>query len=148
MKLWRALEISTPSKCQTFGQLAQEPVLEFAALHIQQAVVSTRKGLFKANSPHKDAFLDLTTLAENDIVLLKHIHNSASTPILSTRLHAGRKIVLQRDSIAHDDILGKRLRDLVSSRKRINYRITEPTLAEYTDLSPRIVTPVSSPMCF
>lgn len=83
-------------------------------------------------------------LTENDIVLLKHIHNSASTPILSTRLHIGKKIELQRDSIAHDDILGKRVRDLVSSKKRVNYRISEPTLAEYTDLSPRLVTPVSS----
>jgi hypothetical protein len=32
---------------------------------------------------------------------------------------------------------------LVSSRKRATYRILEPTLAEHTDLSARIVTPVS-----
>jgi hypothetical protein len=81
---------------------------------------------------------------ENDIILLKNINNSTSTPILSNRLRAGKKIeLLFKDSISHDDILGKGLRDLVSSRKRATYRIQEPTLAEHTDLSARIVTPVS-----
>jgi tRNA (adenine57-N1/adenine58-N1)-methyltransferase catalytic subunit len=92
-------------------------------------------------SPHSSSSIDI--IVENDLVLLKNIHNSVSTPILSSRLCAGKRVELQRDYIDHDDILSKGIRDLVSSKKRINYRISEPTLAEYTDLSPRLVTPVS-----
>jgi tRNA (adenine57-N1/adenine58-N1)-methyltransferase catalytic subunit len=101
------------------------------------------KGLFSANS--RQFFVSCSV--ENDIVLLRNIRNSSSTPILSSRLQPGEKIELVKDSISHDDILGKRIRDLVSSKKRINYRISEPTLAEYTDLSPRLVTPVSYSIC-
>ncbi|KAE9379789.1 hypothetical protein N431DRAFT_398277, partial [Stipitochalara longipes BDJ] len=106
-----------------------------------RTILGIRRSAYPAISRR---FYSERVIKENDIVLLKQIHNSASTPILSSRLRAGKKIELQRDSIAHDDILGKGMRDLVSSRKRINYRISEPTLAEYTDLSPRIVTPIYS----
>jgi hypothetical protein len=102
------------------------------------------KEVIKGNSPALFKHAS-EVIRENDIVLLRHIHNPTSTPVLSDRLRAGNKIDLQRDSISHDDILGKGMSDLVSSKKRIKYRISEPTLAEYTDLSPRIVTPVSSP---
>jgi hypothetical protein len=74
---------------------------------------------------------------------LKHKTNPAAVLVLTHCLHAGNKIELVRDSIFHDAILGKGVRDLVSTRKRVSYRLLEPTLAEYTDLSPRIVTPVS-----
>jgi tRNA (adenine57-N1/adenine58-N1)-methyltransferase len=36
------------------------------------------------------------------------------------------------------------VRDAVRSRKGNEYRIYEPTLAEYSSLSPRVVTPVSA----
>jgi tRNA (adenine57-N1/adenine58-N1)-methyltransferase len=36
------------------------------------------------------------------------------------------------------------VRDLVQTAKGVEYRIHEPTLADYTDLSPRLVTPVYS----
>ena len=127
------------SKCQLYGHFAQRLLVASAALSV---VGSTPKESSKVSTLHTIPVVDLT-LAENDIVLLKHTHNTLSTPILSPSLRAGKKIDLQKDSIAHDDILNKSSRDLVSSRKRINYRITWPTLAEYTDLSPRIVTPVS-----
>ena len=118
--------------------------MAFATL--QFIVGSTQKGLSKVNSPPNDTDSRSNTPAENDIILLQHIHKTTSTPILSTRLRAGKKIELQKDSIAHNDILNKSIRDLVSSRKRVNYRLTWPTLAEYTDLSPRLVTPVSISM--
>ncbi|KAH7360258.1 adenine-N(1)--methyltransferase [Rhexocercosporidium sp. MPI-PUGE-AT-0058] len=85
---------------------------------------------------------------ENDIVLLKHRTNP-SAPILSGKLRVGRKTTLSsnsnwKDSIENDQIIGKELRDVVTSRKGVNYRVLEPSLADYTDCSPRIVTPIYS----
>ncbi|KAH7395858.1 adenine-N(1)--methyltransferase [Cadophora sp. MPI-SDFR-AT-0126] len=85
---------------------------------------------------------------ENDIVLLKH-RNNPSAPIVTGKLRSGRKTTLSatsnwRDAIENDHIIGKELREVVTSRKGVHYRILEPTLAEYTDCSPRIVTPIYS----
>jgi hypothetical protein len=99
----------------------------------------TIKGIFCANFAGPCS----NVLAENDIVLLKHRTNLTTVPVLTNCLRVGNLVPLGRDSIAHDDILGKEIRDLVVSKKRIQYRIFQPTLSEYTDLSPRIVTPVS-----
>merc|ERR1711977_623782 len=85
---------------------------------------------------------------EHDIVLLKH-RNNPSAPIVTGKLRSGRKTTLSatsnwRDAIENDHIIGKELREVVTSRKGVHYRILEPTLAEYTDCSPRIVTPIYS----
>ncbi|KUJ10982.1 uncharacterized protein LY89DRAFT_710606 [Mollisia scopiformis] len=80
---------------------------------------------------------------ENDIVLLKH-RSSSSAPIITNPLKPGGKVNLVLDSINHEDIIGKAKREVVVSRKRVLYRIHEPTLAEYTDNSPRLVTPIYS----
>lgn len=80
---------------------------------------------------------------EGDIVLLKNIKTSISQPILTPPLTAGKKIKLQYDSISHDSIVGKELSSgIVASVKKVQYRVHQPTLAEYTDYSGRIVTPV------
>ncbi|KAK0101385.1 hypothetical protein ONS95_006560 [Cadophora gregata] len=86
--------------------------------------------------------------SQNDIVLLKH-RNNPSAPIVTGKLRSGRKTTLSatsnwRDAIENDQIIGKELREVVTSRKGVHYRILEPTLAEYTDCSPRIVTPIYS----
>jgi tRNA (adenine57-N1/adenine58-N1)-methyltransferase len=84
-------------------------------------------------------------VAENDIALLKQKGNDRTIPLLTKPLRAGDKIQTGRAPIATDDILGKAVRDLVSTAKGIEYRIHEPSLGEYTDLSPRLVTPVNLP---
>ena len=85
----------------------------------------------------------LTPAAENDIVLLKQKSNDRAIPLLTKPLRPGNKIQTERASIAADDIIGKAVRDLVTTAKGIEYRIHDPSLGEYTDLSPRLVTPVS-----
>lgn len=80
---------------------------------------------------------------ENDIVLLKQKGNGRTNPLLSKPLSPGDKIQTERAPIATDDIIGKAVRDLVKTAKGIEYRIHEPSIGEYTDLSPRLVTPVS-----
>ncbi|CZS90093.1 related to tRNA (adenine-N(1)-)-methyltransferase [Rhynchosporium agropyri] len=85
---------------------------------------------------------------ENDIVLLKHRVNP-SPPIITGKLRPGGKTVISahnkgRDHVANDDIIGRELRDIVTSKRGTSFRILEPTLAEHTDNSPRIVTPIYS----
>lgn len=85
---------------------------------------------------------------EGEVVLLKQL-NDKTAPILSKPLRANDWIKTDRGMIATNDILGKRrgVREIVSSSKGFHYRIYEPTLGEYTDLSPRMVTPVVSLPC-
>lgn len=85
---------------------------------------------------------------ENDIVFLKNTNNPNALEIVTHPLRRGKDHTLnankghQRDFFRHDEIIGKRIRDTVKTRKGVQYRILEPTLNEYTDNSPRLVTPV------
>ncbi|POS88320.1 hypothetical protein EPUL_000621 [Erysiphe pulchra] len=49
-----------------------------------------------------------------------------------------------KNIIKHDEIIGKSIRDLVRAKNGVDYRIYRPTIGEYTDNSPRIVTPIYS----
>jgi tRNA A58 N-methylase Trm61 len=80
---------------------------------------------------------------ENDRVVLKRTHHLESTSILTPPLVPRKWVDLRFDQIFHNHIIGKRLREVVRSKKGKEYRISEPTLGEYTNLAPRIVTPVS-----
>ncbi|KAL2074231.1 hypothetical protein VTL71DRAFT_8009 [Oculimacula yallundae] len=84
---------------------------------------------------------------EKDVVLLKHRSNP-SPPIVTGRLRAGKRTVVSshkfNDYVENDSIIGRELRDVVVTKKGVSLRILEPTLAEYTDCSPRIVTPIYS----
>jgi tRNA (adenine57-N1/adenine58-N1)-methyltransferase len=96
---------------------------------------------FSLPSPSNKAY----TIAENDVVLLQSRRNPNADRIITSPLQAGGEIKLERDSIKVDHIIGRGLRETVETkRRRTGYRITRPTLAEYTDSSPRIVTPVRS----
>ena len=88
------------------------------------------------------------TLAENEVVLLRRkerpgIHYA---PVLTT-LVRGDKLALpdKRDGFIYaDDIIGRTPRSLArTANGKIEFRLHEPSLGEYTNLSPRIVTPVS-----
>jgi len=85
---------------------------------------------------------------EHDVVLLQRKSHTRGSPFLSKPLVPNQKILVpglrSRDGIATEDIIGKAVRDIVSSKvKGVEYRIHEPSLAQYTNLTPRLVTPVS-----
>ena len=71
----------------------------------------------------------------------------SSNPILTKSLSAtGREkweIGRRTDSIDQSKIIGKKIRDVVISKKGEEFRIHKPTLGEYITYCPRIVTPVS-----
>ena len=80
---------------------------------------------------------------ENDIVLLRRADSPFTSPVLTGRLSSDGRVSLTRDIIKHEWIIGCSLRQMVRTKKGKEYRIYEPTLAEYTNLTPRLVTPVS-----
>ncbi|KAJ9241315.1 hypothetical protein DTO271D3_8396 [Paecilomyces variotii] len=64
------------------------------------------------------------------------------TPILTKPLTKGQKTEARRGVLKHDDIIGKRVRDLVQAHKGPEYRLSLPSLEEYVVLTPRLVTPI------
>ncbi|KAF2814523.1 uncharacterized protein BDZ99DRAFT_485228 [Mytilinidion resinicola] len=47
-----------------------------------------------------------------------------------------------RGEVPHSNIIGKRFRDIVLAKTGHEFRVYEPTLAEYVRLTPRVVTPI------
>ncbi|OOF95658.1 hypothetical protein ASPCADRAFT_207055 [Aspergillus carbonarius ITEM 5010] len=70
---------------------------------------------------------------------------NGKTPLLSKPLRKGQKSDTRRGQLEHDNIIGRRVRDLVQARKGPEYRLSLPTLEEYVALTPRLVTPIYSP---
>ena len=58
------------------------------------------------------------------------------------KLQAEKTTHSHRGVINHSNIIGTEARQIVRSSKGYEYRVYEPTLAEYVRLTPRIVTPV------
>lgn len=86
--------------------------------------------------------------APGDLVILRQKIDRSAPPILTKPLKPGRRIEGHKGVIQHDDIIGKRVRDVVksghtrSTRDPTEYRLHEVTLEEYTRLSRRLVTPI------
>jgi hypothetical protein len=97
-------------------------------------------------NPIERAHSDLTN-AEGDIVLLRPSKEptrlkDAREAILTKPLGPSHIIQTPGGAIRHSAIIGLRLRDPVTTAKGIEYRVHEPSLAEYVCLCPRVVTPV------
>ena len=61
---------------------------------------------------------------------------------MTKKLHLESTTPFQAGSVKHADIIGKRSRDIVITSKGLDVRAYLPSLAEYTTLTPRMVTPV------
>ena len=95
---------------------------------------------------------DLRPFQTGDIVLLREKLNRSAPPILTRPLKAGKQVQSHRGIITHDDLIGKRVRDVVtttftqkngpSEKIGTEYRLHEVKLEEYVRLSKRLVTPV------
>ncbi|KAF7901951.1 uncharacterized protein EAF01_007249 [Botrytis porri] len=81
----------------------------------------------------------------NDIVLLKPETNPKAVPTLSKPLKRGESLVFRdHRKVVADDVIGKPYRSVVAGGRRALFRIYEPTLGQYCDNAPRIVTPIYS----
>ncbi|KZF25020.1 S-adenosyl-L-methionine-dependent methyltransferase [Xylona heveae TC161] len=81
-------------------------------------------------------------VTENDTVLLRRKDDLNAGPIFTGPLTRGKKVQSHTGNIGHDEIIGKEIRDVVRTSRGKEYRIYQPTLAEYVTLTPRIVTPI------
>lgn len=78
------------------------------------------------------------------MVLLRHKNDSYSEGFLTKPLVSFKTSVTRHGAIPHASLIGARVRDTVTTSKGSEYRVYEPTLAEYVRLTPRLVTPVST----
>ena len=74
-------------------------------------------------------------------MLLRQKRDNSHEGIL-LKLRASKELTNHHGKLPHSDIIGKHVRQIVQTNRGQQYRIHEPTLAEYVRLSPRLVTPV------
>lgn len=94
---------------------------------------------------------DARPFAANDIVLLRQKDDRSASPIL-TMLKPEKLQQTHKGIIPHNEIIGKRVRDVVKAqlkqrddgkvREAAEFRVHEVKLDEYVRLSRRLVTPV------
>ena len=88
----------------------------------------------------------------NDLILLRQKLDRSAPPILTRPLQPGRQVQSHKGIIRHDDLIGKRVREVVTTtlshrnggvgKVGTEYRLHEVKLEEYVRLSRRLVTPV------
>lgn len=107
---------------------------------------ATQERKFQGIPSKKELELSLAkklTRTEGDHVVLRPVKDPFGSGYLSKALASSSFIESHHGKINHSDIIGKRVRDIVTTPKGARFRIHEPTLAEYVSSTPRIVTPVS-----
>ncbi|PYH84506.1 hypothetical protein BO82DRAFT_430192 [Aspergillus uvarum CBS 121591] len=82
---------------------------------------------------------NFTYLREGDRAVV-----DGKTPLLTKPLRKGGRTDVRRGRLEHNDIIGRRVRDLIPSHKGPEYRLYLPTLEEYVAMTPRLVTPIYS----
>lgn len=95
------------------------------------------------------SYADTRPFAVGDHVVLHPTKNlRLSTPLLRGPLKPSKIIDTHRGVLSYDDIIGKRVRDLVRTaptkvdKDGFHYRLQECSLDEYVRLSRRLVTPI------
>ncbi|MCJ1470488.1 hypothetical protein MMC07_009134 [Pseudocyphellaria aurata] len=77
-------------------------------------------------------------LQEGDRALLRH----KDIVFLTKPLRPYDKLDTHHGVISHNCIIGKRVRDLITTNTGLDYRVNFPTLEEYVTMTPRFVTPI------
>lgn len=94
------------------------------------------------------SYADSRPFAVGDHVVLRPTVDRSASPVLRGPLKHGKRIETHKGIIQQDDIIGKRVRDLVrtaptkSGKDGSDFRIHEVTLDEYVRFSRRLVTPI------
>lgn len=97
---------------------------------------------------HYRLISDARPFREGDIILLREKISRSAPPILTRPLQPGKRIDNHRGVLHHDDLIGKRVRDVVATApgkkggRGTEYRLHEVKMEEYVRLSKRLVTPV------
>lgn len=102
--------------------------------HLRRVVVQKPARHFGTSASLRRAF------KEGDVVLLRPKKDAVDGTLV--KLQAAKTTQTHRGVIEHANVIGKETRQIVRSSKGFEYRVHEPTLAEYVRLTPRLVTPV------
>ena len=100
---------------------------------------------------HTRLIADARPFRAQDMVLLRQKNDGGATPILVGPLCPGQPIPTQPCTMTHDDIIGKRVRDVVrtpdpkSGRPGNEYLIFDVKLEDYVRMTRRLVTPIYPP---
>jgi hypothetical protein len=124
---------------------------------IQDAAGVCIPGLYSKVGTLPPKSLNLADIVtEGDVVSMTRRSRGADakpTTVIAGPLVSGGKAVVpgkkmrglfskSKDGVEMNDIIGKGPRDFTRSTKGEDYILNDPTLAEYTTFSPRLVTPV------
>ncbi|KAL4781429.1 S-adenosyl-L-methionine-dependent methyltransferase [Aspergillus varians] len=83
---------------------------------------------------------DFSRFREGDHVLL--FATRKKPPVLAGPLQEGRKTQTPRGHLEHDQVIGRGVRDLVTTHNGSKCRAILPTIDQYVALTPRFVTPI------
>ena len=81
--------------------------------------------------------------SEGDRVVLR-CRDATKEPVFTGPVKSGNKTETRWGIVKHEQLLGKRSRELVQTHKGETLLVKLPTLEEYVVLTPRMVTPVRS----
>lgn len=94
------------------------------------------------------SYADTRPFIVGDHVLLRPVADRTASPVLRGPLKHGKRIETHKGIIKQDDIIGKRVRDLVrtqptkAGKDGSDFRITEVSMDDYVRFSRRMVTPI------
>jgi hypothetical protein len=91
---------------------------------------------------HANDYYKLTAPTDGDMVLVKRIGGRDEDEGNLITLNTSHRAETHRGTIPHTQIIGRRSGELVRSHVGKQFRVFEPSLAEYVTLSRRLVTPV------
>lgn len=125
-----------------------QPALHFTSTTHMRRHISWLRTVVPQTAGQRRCLSDARPFRAGDVVLLRQKLSRDAAPILSKPLEPGKRIESHRGTILHDDIIGKRVRDVVrsltprSGRDGTEYRIHTVTLDEYVRMARRLVTPI------
>lgn len=97
---------------------------------------------------HRRSIADARPFRAGDHILLRATRDRNATPLLRGPLTPGKRIDTHKGVLHHDDIIGKRVRDVVrtaplkSGKDGFDFRVHDVKLEEYARMSRRLVTPI------
>ncbi|EPS38708.1 hypothetical protein H072_7508 [Dactylellina haptotyla CBS 200.50] len=98
--------------------------------------------VLRAGRRHKSSNASITK--EGDCLYLKPRSSLARArdSFFLPKIKPGEKTVTHKGNISHDDLIGRRVRDIVKTHTGSEYLVTFPTMDEYIVNAERIVTPI------
>ena len=97
---------------------------------------------YRRSLRYPNGYSILISSTDGDMVLVKRLGGRDEDEGNLITLNTSHRAETHRGTIPHNQIIGRRSGELVRSHVGKQFRVFEPSLAEYVTLSRRLVTPV------